>query len=153
MQVFIHRSLVLLSTITLSSFNLHENVQADKNYKYKAQLGCTEMQGDFMVKKSFDSIVAFPLCARDSNQNVLPITGFDITYAERGLYEDSTGLPIIFTDYTHAKIDGNSLPKKWIDIFKERSYKGDTIFFENIKVSGNSEQKANGCKPLRIIIR
>lgn len=153
MKVILHRSLVCLSAILLCSFNLHEQTPLDKKFKFNAQLGCNDMLGEFVAKKSFDSVIAFPLCARDSNNVIYPISGFDLTYAERGLYEDSTGLPIIFTDYTHAKIDGNTLPKKWIDIFKERSYKGDTVFFENIKVVGNADTKANACKSLRIIIR
>jgi hypothetical protein len=105
-----------------------------------------------LPKKSFDSLIALPICAKDSNQRNFPITSFDITYAERGLYQDSAGLPIIFTDYTNAHFEGTSISKEWISLFNERSYKGDTVYVDNVKVKG-SDNKSYACKGMKIIIK
>lgn len=103
-------------------------------------------------KKTFDSLIALPLCAKDSAQNQFPIQSFELTYAERGLYQDSAGLPIIFTDYTNFKCEGNTISKEWVNQLVERSYKGDTIFIDKVKVLGSDNKSREG-KGMKIIIK
>lgn len=136
--------------ITLFSFS--ETDQNTRKYRYTAHLGCMDNDISTLGKESFDSLIALPLCGKDSSHTVFPIQGFEIIYAERGLYQDSAGLPIIFTDYTTMQCTGNTLSKNWVDLFKERSYKGDTVFIENIKVLGN-DNKSYQAKALKIIIK
>ena len=119
---------------------------------YNAYIACSDVELPYLSKKIFDSLIAMPLCAKDSLMNTYPIQSFEINYAERGLYQDSAGLPIIFTDYSSVQCKGNSIPKEWVNIFNERSYKGDTIYIDNIKVLG-AENRSFGCKGLKIIIK
>jgi hypothetical protein len=84
--------------------------------------------------------------------NTFQLNSFDITYAERGLYQDSAGLPIIFTDYTHATCTGSAVPSDWVTLFKERSYKGDTVYIDNIKVRG-ANQKLYPCNGIKVVIK
>lgn len=140
----------LSSLLLVCSFT--DEPQASKKYKFITYLGCTDMDVAFLPKKTFDSLIALPLCAKDSAQNQYPIQSFEITYAERGLYQDSAGLPIIFTDYTNFKCEGNAISKEWVNQFVERTYKGDTIFIEKVKVLG-PENKSREGKGMKIIIK
>lgn len=119
---------------------------------YKAYLGCTTGGSVNLNKQAFDQLIAQPLCAKDSNQAPVTIQSFEILYAERGLYQDSAGLPIIFTDYTRIPVEGNRLDRKWINEFAERSYKGDTVFIQNVKVAG-ADKKSHLAEGVRVVIQ
>jgi hypothetical protein len=103
-------------------------------------------------KQQFDSLIALPLCARDSANNFYKVLSFEFTYAERGLFFDSADLPIIITDYTNVVCQGDTIPKRWVENFKERSYKGDTIYFDRVIARG-PDQKNRLCKGLKMIIK
>lgn len=121
-------------------------------FNYFSYLACSDLSEGFIAKAQFDSMIALPLCARDTNKNVMTLQSFEITYAERGLYQDSTGLPIIFTDYISDRFKGNQITKYWIDLFKERSYKGDTVYIDNVKVLG-PDNKSFVCKGMKWVIQ
>ena len=138
--------------ILLPVLSFTDDNTAPKKYPYQSYLGCREADVSFLPKTSFDSLIALPLCAKDSHRNAANVQSFDIIYAERGLYQDSAGLPIIYTDYSTFKCDGASIPKNVVEMFKEHSYKGDTVFFENVKVLG-PDQKSHPCKGMKVIIK
>lgn len=121
-------------------------------YRYKAFLACQFSDSIGVTKQEFDGLLTQPLCAKDSAGNVHKIESFEITYAERGLYQDSTGLPIIFTDYSIEECKGDSIPVKWKSNFYENGHKGDTVSIDRILVRG-SDQKPYYCKRLKFVIR
>jgi hypothetical protein len=43
-------------------------------------------------------------------------------------------LPIIVTDYSDVACKGDTIPKRWIQNFNERCYKGDTIYFDRVRL-------------------
>jgi hypothetical protein len=98
------------------------------------------------VKYQFKGYLA---CSLSDSQKV---ESFNITWAERGLYQDSTGLPIIYTDYTVGTFNGDAIPADWTESFRDRSYKGDTVYFDRIMVK-TPDNKSQLCKPLKIVIR
>jgi len=142
---------LLLLSVLLSAFS-NSNQSNQRDYPYRTFLGCTEMDMQMLSKKTFDSLIALPLCAKDTGNRYFKVQSFDILYAERGLYQDSAGLPIIFTDYTNIRCDSNVVPKAWVNIFNQRSYRGDTVYIENVKVLG-SDNKSHEGKGLKIIIQ
>ncbi len=145
-------SSIILSGLLLTAFSYTDDRSTVRKYAYISYLGCSDMETAMLPKKSFDSLIALPLCAKDSNKNIVPVQSFDVIYAERGLYQDSAGLPIIFTDYSTFQCEGNSVPKSVVNLFSERSYKGDTVSIENVKVKG-PDNKSYICKGLKVIIR
>ncbi len=151
MRAFIKLTSFFLLGLGLCSF-LAQSGDGPRKYPYTAFLACKESMTVFLSKAEYDQLCAQPLCAKDSNQQIVPVQSFDITYAERGLYQDSSGLPIIFTDYTQDKCSGNTLTPKWQGIFKERGYRGDTITYENIKVLG-TDQKPHPCQGIKVILK
>ena len=145
-------TLAVLAILT-QSFILEDQQgsASGSKFRFKAFLGCSS-DTSFVNKERFDQLAVLPLCAKDSNNTVFKIVSFDITYAERGLYQDSTGLPIVFTDYSNVSCTGDTIPSRWINIFKERGYRVDTIMFDRILVR-TSENKTQMCKAMRVILR
>ncbi|GBL36016.1 hypothetical protein EMGBS15_16110 [Filimonas sp.] len=144
--------IVLLSGLLLTVFSFTDQPSSARKYEYTSYLACSSMETSTLPKKSFDSLIALPLCAKDSNKNSVQVQSFDVIYAERGLYQDSAGLPIIFTDYSTFQCEGNSVPKNVVSLFNERSYKGDTVSIENVKVKG-PDNKSHICKGIKVIIK
>ena len=120
-------------------------------YRYKAYLACQQSDSISISKSDFEKLIASSICAKDSNQNLVPVTSFEITYAERGLFEDSTGLPIIFTDYSNQICKGDTIPIQWQNDFKDRGYKGDTVFFDRISIVDSG--RSHLCKRIKCVIQ
>ena len=143
---------VFILSVIILAFSFTDSDQADSKYKYQMYLACSKSENQYLQKAEFDRLISQPFCAKDTNMNPVTIQNFEILYAERGLYQDSAGLPIIFTDYTKIPCKGNQLKQEWIDYFLERSYKGDTVFIEQVKVLG-SDNKSHLAEGMKIIIQ
>jgi hypothetical protein len=120
--------------------------------KMDAFFACNYAHEVVMDVNQFTSLLNQPLCVKDSSSRIYKVEGFEITYAERGLYQDSSGLPIVTTDYTFDKCTGDSIPSKWKSIFKERAYKGDTIFIERVSAKDSSNQFV-ACRGIKLILK
>ncbi|HMN33367.1 MAG TPA: hypothetical protein PKA54_08335 [Chitinophagaceae bacterium] len=140
-------SLLLVSIMVFSFAPI-----ANKKYKYKAYFGCHYSDVVTLDVNAFKEFMKIPFCAKDSMNNFYKVKGFEIVYAERGLYQDDEGLPIVYTDYTSDKFINDTLTTYWKHLFSERIYKGDTIFFENIICAGY-DNKHYECKPIKIILK
>lgn len=123
-----------------------------KKSKYKAYFGCTYTDSIQMSVDEFKQLIQSPLCVKDSAGNVLKVESFEIMYAERGLYQDDEGLPIIVTDYSDVACKGDTIPKKWIQNFNERCYKGDTIYFDRVRLH-TPENKLFECKTVKVVLK
>ncbi len=141
--------LLLCICLSLLSFDVSKD---GATARYKAYLGCTYTDNILLDVNTFKKMMSQPLCAKDSASNVFKVKSFEITYAERGLYQDDEGLPIIFTDYSADSFTGDTLNSVWKKRFDESLYKGDTVYFEQI-ICTVAEKKNVLCKPLKVIIK
>ena len=119
---------------------------------YDTFLACNVSGTVTLDVNQFISMINQPLCVKDSSNRVYKVESFDITYAERGAYQDSSGLPIITTDYTSDHCKGDSITKYWKSIFKERAFKGDTIFFDKVSIKDTANRYAYS-KGLKVILK
>lgn len=99
----------------------------------------------------FDSLLKQGLTARDSAGRSYTVNGFLFTYGERNLYEDSVGNLMMLTDLLVQPCDGDSMNAHILDIVKERSKAGDTVYFDDIIVVAPEGYNANG-KSMRVIL-
>ena len=104
-------------------------------------------------KANFDAMLDKNLVAKDSNSVSHPVNFFVFMYAERGLFEDSTGKLKIMTDNYSLQCDNGKLPADWIKNIRQRSKAGDTAYFNNIRASYDQAGKYHFyAEPLKLII-
>lgn len=104
-------------------------------------------------KRLFDSLINFNLMSRDTQNREHPVVQYTFTYAERGIFEDSTGKLKIMTDYYSVESDKGKLPEYWLRNIRERSKEGDTaMFFEVLSTYGDSLRTRFYTEPLKLII-
>lgn len=101
-------------------------------YKGKAYLAGGNISGGKISKKQFDSLIAFPLIAKDTTNADRSVSSFTFTYAERGVYEDSTGKPRIMADYYTTEGEQGKLPAGWVEQIRSRTKEGDTVFYLHV---------------------
>lgn len=103
-------------------------------------LGKGNLYGGTIKKRTFDSLLKQGITARDSLGNKYKIVGFDFSYAERGLYEDSVGNDQILTDFQSQYCKGDTLDasitfsNEETKSIYERTKGGDTAYFDRIKL-------------------
>lgn len=101
-------------------------------HKGKACLADGKTGTGAISKAAFDSLVAYPLIARDTQGREHKVLSYAFSYAERGLFEDSTGKLKIMTDYYATESEKGKLPEFWLKNIRERSKAGDTVYFDLI---------------------
>lgn len=75
------------------------------------------------------------------------------TFCERVLYEDSVGNPFITTDYLSEFTFDSKLKDYQLNALLDRTKKGDTVIFEQIKLEAADTTKAAAYgKAFRLII-
>lgn len=112
-------------------------------------------QGE-ILKSTFDSLIMKPIVVIDSNGNASKIISFDFYYAERNLYEDSTGKPIILTDYSNEFCSGNMISKSLKDNLLTMTKWGDTAYIENVIYEYTDPKtkkvQSTHAKPIKLVI-
>lgn len=104
-------------------------------------------------KKMFDSLIAYPLVAKDSTMQDQPVLQFHFSYSERGVYEDSTGTPRIMTDHYHTESVKGKIPDDWVMSMRNRSKRGDTaIFYDILAACGDSLKGRFYAQPIKLVI-
>ena len=102
----------------------------------------------------FLNLLDKPIWVKDSRDNsIQPALVFVYTYAERGMYEDETGKPMIVTDYLSSNCKG-TVDTITIYEMKYRAKPGDTAYFESIEFF-NKEQKdkqGQAAEPIKLIL-
>jgi hypothetical protein len=114
-------------------------------------LGASGLKSGAMRKPVFDSLIRQGITAREADGRKLRIEGFQFSYAERGLFEDSTGNLITVTDYIGEYCFGDTLSSTIKEGLPERTKAGDTAFIDNIRVVMANGSKAQG-RPLKIVL-
>jgi len=91
------------------------------------------------------------LWGRDSSNVEYKVTSFNFTYAERNVYEDSTGNPIILSDYMIEHCDGDTVSATIAASLYQRTKAGDTVYIDQITLLRPDSVGAMG-KSLKVVI-
>lgn len=110
-------------------------------------LGQSGRDGGAVTKRDFDAFAKQGLRLGSEGK----ITGFSFTYAERMLYEDSAGNPLLQTDYLVERCMGDVLSDGVRSTLFERTKPGDTAFFDDIRVALPTGGEARG-KMMKFVI-
>lgn len=105
-----------------------------KKSNFRTYLGCSSSGYGYMTPQEFKALMQYPLCVKDSSGQTYKVQRFEIVYCETGLYQDSTGLPIVVTDYSFGRFDSDKISDDWQERFQKDAYKGDTIKIENVMI-------------------
>src|SRR5690606_21557174 len=106
---------------------------ADSGLQYQLVFGDKGNHVTTITAAAADSLLHQKLKAYDvKGKNILPIVGFELFYAERGLFEDSTGRPMIMTEYYHTQAAADTVPQYFLTSLKDLYKAGDTIKIQNI---------------------
>lgn len=144
---------LLLSGVCLTAFLPQEIVDPDPpKGLITAYLGNSTYSGGKIPKRVFDSLLVQGITARDSVDTSFQVHSFVFSYGERKLYEDSIGNLIVMTDYLTEYCTGSMLNPAIQAIMPTRSKKGDTVYFDNIKVLSKNGQKQYGAKSMCFVL-
>ena len=114
-------------------------------------LGNSTIDGGKLSKQTFDSLLGQGLKGKDSLGGIFKVNGFAFTYAERNLYEDSIGNPIVVTDNLGEYCFGDTLSTFVLGNIRDRSKGGDTVYFDNISLTAPDGKGAWG-KSIRLVL-
>jgi hypothetical protein len=106
-------------------------------------LGRSEHSGGPIQKGTFDELLKQGVTAHDSMGNKYKVVGFQFSYAERNVYEDSAGNLQMVMDYAYEYCPGDTVTSTIAASICERTKPGDTLYFDRVsvvKISKNSTQ-------------
>jgi hypothetical protein len=106
-----------------------------RNFLPDVYLGASDYRGGVIRKPAFDSLLKMGLRSRDSLGNKYQVQGFDFTYGERNIYEDSAANLQLITDYQLEYCPGDTVSRGISSSIYERTKAGDTIFIDKIRVA------------------
>jgi hypothetical protein len=153
MKKYVFLSFLFLLSARVSGQNKKAQDWKPVHYKGQSYLCGGQVSGGEISKARFDSLIAYPLIAKDSLNTEHTVFSFFLTYAERGLFEDSTGHPTIMTNYTGTNSENGKLPDYWLKSLRERSKAGDTVMISNIiYFSGPGKPVLMHSKPIKLIL-
>lgn len=97
--------------------------------------GSTVANGPVKVK-DLETMLRSKLQAHDSSGTSYKVLGFDFTYAERGLFEDSAANLSFSFDYLTQYCPGDSLSDDIIKNIFDRLKAGDTVYVDHVRLTG-----------------
>lgn len=112
-------------------------------------LGGSGLSGGTISKEAFDSLAQQGLRLAGNNGTV---SSFQFIYAERNLYEDSVGNPLLTTDYLTEYCYGNTLSPAIKESLPYRTKPGDTAYFDQIRITAANGQQVKG-KAMRFVLQ
>jgi len=136
--------LLVFSTVFIVSLYAQEakkNTDNKSGHKpklivYPVYLGRSNYQSGPISKRTFDSLMKQGLTSRDSLGNKYRVSEFAFNYAERNLYEDSSGENMMWlTDYLLEYCIGDTLSSSISSNLYERTKAGDTIYIDHIALA------------------
>jgi hypothetical protein len=90
--------------------------------------------GGPITKIEFDQLLKKGFTAHDTLGNNYRIVGFDFTYAERNLYEDSIGNLQVLVDYLNEYCPGDTVSTGISNSIYDRIKPGDTVFIDHVQL-------------------
>ena len=124
-----------------------EQKPAAKLPEVTATLGQSGYSGGRISKQEFDALLKQGVKVSGDGK----VTGFNFSYSEHILYEDSAGNPLLTTQYMMEHCDGNMLSAGISGSIFDRTKAGDTAYFDQIKVVLPSGAAAMG-KAMKFVI-
>jgi hypothetical protein len=119
---------------------------APKAITVPVYLGNSDQRNGGIQRETFNNLLRQGLTAHDSANNKYKVVGFDLGYADRGLYEDSVGNIIPVVDFASIHCNGEKIPAHLetsgqvtksgevsMSLY-ERIKPGDTLYFDRIRV-------------------
>ncbi len=141
-------SIFVLGTSQAQQTNTKKKVM----YKGKSYLSDGTGQGTISVSR-FKSMLHNGLIAKDTAQVQHPVHSFIFMYAERGVFEDSTGKLRIMSDNFSLQCDSGKLPEMWVKGISTKAKAGDTAYYSNVLSSyDDSGKKFFYAEPLKLIL-
>lgn len=142
-------TLLLLAVATIVVAQQSKVVYSGQSY-----MGDKKTQSGTISKAQFDSLIALPLYSVDTGGNTYQCSDFTFTYAERALYQDSLGHPLVTTDYFSTNSAAGRLDSFWLNHIREKSKAGDTAYFDNIAVidSVSAKKAFFYTEPIKLVI-
>lgn len=110
------------------------NVTQKKLFLPQAYLGNSDYKGGAIKRDELSKLLRQGLTSRDSLGNRYKVTGFEFSYAERMLYEDSISNVMVLVDYMTEYCPGDTLTGGISSSIYDRIKAGDTVYFERISV-------------------
>lgn len=155
-------ALCMVATLSLVAQSQKKDAKADEKAKdgkaakpkpkpIPVYLGKSDYYTGKITKQVFDSLLKQGLTSRDSAGRAFKVTGFTFSYAERSLYEDSVGNPMILTDYHSEYCFGDTLTPFLKANMPERSKPGDTVYVDQISLVAPEGYNANG-RSIKLVI-
>ncbi len=126
------KSVLLTLGFSLGAFLLWAQAQKKIEFKGNTFLSDKVTQSGSISVSNFLKLIQDTIWVQDNRDNSFLAPGsFKFSYAERGVYEDEAGKPMIVTDYIfsncRAVVDSGML----VDM-KYRAKPGDTAYFEQV---------------------
>jgi len=125
-----------------------KDTTAKKRKLYPVVLGYSELSGGGIGKTTFDSLMRQGLKAGDSAR----VSGFVFNYMERNIYEDSIGNIIPVTDLFTEYCPGDTLAPTISNSIYLRTKRGDTAFFDNIKLIRSADGREVPGRSMKFVI-
>ncbi len=122
---------------------------AKKPVIYPVVLGNSELSGGTISKQIFDSLLRQGIKPVDTEAKV---AGFLFNYKERNIYEDSVGNLIPVTDLLMEYCPGDTLTPTISSSIYFRTKRGDTAFFDDIRVIWPDGKEGRG-KGMKFILQ
>jgi len=97
-------------------------------------LGKSEYRNGPIKRETFKELLKQGLTSHDSLGNRYRIVGFQFSYAERMVYEDSLGNLQMVMDYASEYCPGDTMTAGIAESIYERVKPGDTLYFDRINV-------------------
>jgi|GEM_PF-500092 len=140
-------ALMMAADVKLSGQQKSGTKPAAKPFVPPVYLGESNYKGGPIQKEKFNAFLKQGLSSHDSLGNYYKIVGFDFTYAERKVYEDSIGNLMKLTDLISQHYPGNMIGKDlgtdadtsaegevFLSLY-QRVKPGDTVYFDHIQVT------------------
>lgn len=149
--------LMAAAMLLLWAGNLAAQDQKEKKlvrFQGKSYLAGGQINKGSISMALLDSFIRLPLVSKDSLGMERPVSSFYFLYIELGLYEDSTGHPMIMSDYWGVQSDHGQIPGDWLKLLRPRIKAGDTVLFNQIVTLSDTGKNARvlHTEPIRLVI-
>lgn len=150
----IFSGLLYFSILFATAQNRKPTTIQPKQYKGKAYLADGQTFEGRIDKAKFDSLIQLPIVIIDTAGKIRKSINYTVTYAERGLFEDSTGKRKIMADYYSIVAAGGEIPEHWVKGILEITKHNDTAIINNIEFNFADSAKAPifYAEPIKVII-
>lgn len=119
-------------------------VKGKKLFLPQAYLGKSDYKGGQIRRDELSKLMRQGVTSRDSLGNSYKVAGFEFSYAERNLYEDSASNIMVMVDYMTEYCPGDTLSPGIKASIYDRIKPGDTVYFERINVLKPTAGNATG---------